>query len=604
MVRLRQAACFLLLLPCTLITSQGQDLLDPECSIFIRQHEHHFLLQERRRPATGNLSRPPPPPVHAAWGRPGLGAVAVAPSAEGITVVWQESGLILLRRFGHDCRSRGYSCIVSSSRNFANGGLGGSAGSHSHALFDEASLPMYAAASKGVAAPATDPADDLGSARPGGTAPPSQSGPLPNTESEVTLGDISALKEGRTVVAWMRDGDVWISVVHEDAGPPVRASGNGRFQRRDVAVTATPDGNGFVVAWSALGQDGDGWGLAARVFGSDGQPVGEEQLVNSGWRGSQQHPQLIACVSGAAGPAVWALWGNGTGNSSHELFVRRLTNGGLWAPAPELPASDARHFNESSSLVLNSVTLMCATGSSTEDPTIVWSTGQPGHNRHVLWRRVGDTKQGNAGNTSVFITAPPSRQFLKKNNHSKALTNSSNSSLTHEKLHFAKPQGTMLLRAEGDVLAVASEDFRGGLSVQLFDMMPTSPYPAHQMMISGSILQQIAYDVTPDQALIVCWSHPSGLSCERRHLQALMEHESEQMSWWFIIIIFVVFFWCRHEFASNGFSDTRRIQPLTSSSTALALNGMRQRLYLERASDTFHPRPQSAWRLRQQAKFI
>mmetsp|Transcript_49179 Transcript_49179/g.130595 ORF Transcript_49179/g.130595 Transcript_49179/m.130595 type:complete len:637 (+) Transcript_49179:75-1985(+) len=128
------------------------------------------------------------------------------------------------------------------------------------------------------------------------------------------LGDVAVLGGGAAVAAWVLGDDVWFGVVNSSsAGPPVVASGASSPPRSRAEVKVYPlaageagmPGAGFAVAWSSWGQDGDGWGVFARLFLADGTAVSRERQVNAYWRDFQWHPQLLRC-----GGALWALWAN------------------------------------------------------------------------------------------------------------------------------------------------------------------------------------------------------------------------------------------------------------------------------------------------------
>src|SRR5262245_41770048 len=62
-----------------------------------------------------------------------------------------------------------------------------------------------------------------------------------------------------------------------------------------VAIGAN---HGFVVTWAADGQDGNGYGVFARVFDSTGQPVTVEFMVNTYTTGDQYEPAIASDGAG------------------------------------------------------------------------------------------------------------------------------------------------------------------------------------------------------------------------------------------------------------------------------------------------------------------
>ncbi|HEX3529603.1 MAG TPA: hypothetical protein VH988_21290 [Thermoanaerobaculia bacterium] len=72
----------------------------------------------------------------------------------------------------------------------------------------------------------------------------------------------------------------------------------------EPAVAAAPDG-GFLVVWtSASGQDGDGRGVFAQRFSSDGAKIGPETEMNTWTTGNQSLPAVAA----APGGRVVVIW--------------------------------------------------------------------------------------------------------------------------------------------------------------------------------------------------------------------------------------------------------------------------------------------------------
>jgi hypothetical protein len=53
------------------------------------------------------------------------------------------------------------------------------------------------------------------------------------------------------------------------------------------AIDTDSEGN-FIITWQSLGQDGDSFGIYARLFDKNGQPLGQEFLVNSTTEKSQE----------------------------------------------------------------------------------------------------------------------------------------------------------------------------------------------------------------------------------------------------------------------------------------------------------------------------
>eukprot|EP00930_Biecheleria_cincta_P028691 TRINITY_DN20010_c0_g1_i1.p1 TRINITY_DN20010_c0_g1~~TRINITY_DN20010_c0_g1_i1.p1 ORF type:complete len:634 (-),score=72.11 TRINITY_DN20010_c0_g1_i1:227-2128(-) len=160
------------------------------------------------------------------------------------------------------------------------------------------------------------------------------------------LQDAVGRMGGSTVVAWTLNDEVFFRIVHADGqlSPVSRASGSGMYARSEVRVAASRDSGQFALVWQSWGQDGDGWGIFARVFSADGKPLHHEVQVNSDSRGFQWYPKLTWC-----GNSLWALWTNGTAGFDQECtsepdqgtcfggpMVRQLVASGHWDPGTDI----------------------------------------------------------------------------------------------------------------------------------------------------------------------------------------------------------------------------------------------------------------------------
>ncbi len=88
------------------------------------------------------------------------------------------------------------------------------------------------------------------------------------------------------------------------------------------SIAAAPDGTLFA-AWASAGQDGDGFAIIARRFDSSGAALGDEFVVNNTTSGAQTSPRVAA--SGASFVVVWTGPGGAEGN---EIFARRFSLAG------------------------------------------------------------------------------------------------------------------------------------------------------------------------------------------------------------------------------------------------------------------------------------
>src|SRR4051812_45431043 len=62
-------------------------------------------------------------------------------------------------------------------------------------------------------------------------------------------------------------------------------------------ISGAPNGN-FVVAWRSVGQDGDGYGVFARLYDSSGLPVTSDLQVNTYITGQQTNPVVAMNPTG------------------------------------------------------------------------------------------------------------------------------------------------------------------------------------------------------------------------------------------------------------------------------------------------------------------
>jgi len=82
---------------------------------------------------------------------------------------------------------------------------------------------------------------------------------------------------------------------------------------RGPAVAVLPNGR-FVVVWTSLDQDGDGYGAYGQFYDTDGSPVGSEFAVHEDPAGDQLYPVVAASDEGGF-VIAWAVrQGGSTGN--------------------------------------------------------------------------------------------------------------------------------------------------------------------------------------------------------------------------------------------------------------------------------------------------
>ena len=147
---------------------------------------------------------------------------------------------------------------------------------------------------------------------------------------------------GPTLAALPGDGFVvgWTSVGQDGSETGVytqRFNGSGSPLGTETQVnTTTTDyqqypsiaalsGGGHVVVWHSLNQDGSGYGVYAQRFASDGSPAGSETPVNTFTSGSQYLPE-VAALAGGGYVVAWMDYGQDGSDSG--VYFRRFADDG------------------------------------------------------------------------------------------------------------------------------------------------------------------------------------------------------------------------------------------------------------------------------------
>ncbi len=138
------------------------------------------------------------------------------------------------------------------------------------------------------------------------------------------------LADGTLVIAWTvfdrdgLDGDIQfrrLTAEGETIGFDQRANTERTGGQTDPSIAALADG-GFVITWQSAGQDGDGTGIFAQRFTSDGVAVGSEFQVNSNTAGDQQ----AATVTGLADGGWVVAWVDvGQDGSAEGIYQQRYS---------------------------------------------------------------------------------------------------------------------------------------------------------------------------------------------------------------------------------------------------------------------------------------
>ncbi len=139
---------------------------------------------------------------------------------------------------------------------------------------------------------------------------------------------------GRQVFAWVNfwedpvSGSVFARI-YDSSGfpqaPEFRVNQYSDYFQGEPAVAMDGQGN-IVIAWQSWEQDGDAFGIYARLFDTSGFPLGPEFRVNTQVQDSQMHPALAMGISGNF-VVVWSSYDQDDNETS--VFARGFDNGGF-----------------------------------------------------------------------------------------------------------------------------------------------------------------------------------------------------------------------------------------------------------------------------------
>ncbi|MAT15729.1 MAG: hypothetical protein CMJ46_10735, partial [Planctomyces sp.] len=144
---------------------------------------------------------------------------------------------------------------------------------------------------------------------------------------------VSMAGTGEFIISWSsrnQDGDGWgiyaqrFDKVGNTLGPEIMVNTETGTDQRYSSV-AMADSGQFVVSWSSLGQDGDGWGVYAQWFNADGSKAGNEIQVNST---SSSHQLNATAAMSFSGESVIAWASAGQDGDSYGIFAQRFDASG------------------------------------------------------------------------------------------------------------------------------------------------------------------------------------------------------------------------------------------------------------------------------------
>ncbi len=192
---------------------------------------------------------------------------------------------------------------------------------------------------------------------------------------------ISAPSGGRFVVAWDDYSDVFAQLVGVNGtlvGSEFRVNAATSGYQSLATVAMQPDG-GFVIAWTDGsyygGSDGDGYGIFARRFGSNGFAIGSDFQVNVTSTGDQFAPNVVAHSDGGF-TVLWESYDPFVGDS--RIASRRFDSLGV-ARSSEFELSDETAEYPSAVAGASAVN---------DEMVVVWSDLQQTFNLGVVGRRV------------------------------------------------------------------------------------------------------------------------------------------------------------------------------------------------------------------------
>lgn len=141
----------------------------------------------------------------------------------------------------------------------------------------------------------------------------------------------AGLQGGGYVVTWsafqteIYEADIYVQRFDgagNALGGPLRANNVTANAQANSSVTALADG-GFMVVWDTRGQDGDGpnaLGIFGRRYDSNGNPVGNEFLINQKTAGDQFGPG-VAGLAGGGFVAKWYHWQGNDWTTAGRVFT-------------------------------------------------------------------------------------------------------------------------------------------------------------------------------------------------------------------------------------------------------------------------------------------
>lgn len=159
--------------------------------------------------------------------------------------------------------------------------------------------------------------------------------------------------EGDYVIAWAGPDENGSGVYFQrydatgaPAGTETRVNTTTSQDQSDPSVAMDADGD-YVIAWTSLGQDGDGLGVYFQRYSADGTPRGSETLVNTTTSASQLEPSV---AMDADGDYVITWTSNFQDGSGFGVYFKRYHSSGV-AFSLETPVNTTTAFDQGGSSV-------------------------------------------------------------------------------------------------------------------------------------------------------------------------------------------------------------------------------------------------------------
>ncbi|WP_108263655.1 RNA polymerase factor sigma-54 [Mangrovicoccus ximenensis] len=157
-------------------------------------------------------------------------------------------------------------------------------------------------------------------------------------QGSAVVQDVVALADGRFAVGY-EDGNLQLRTFAADGsaeGGQVQVEQYAYSTRDQLELAALQDG-GVFAAWRSWNADGNGYGIAGRVFGGTGQPAGDEFVLNAETASYQEQPHLATLADGNV-VAVWFSQTSGTAagdGDGHSIQMRMFAPDGTDLSATE-----------------------------------------------------------------------------------------------------------------------------------------------------------------------------------------------------------------------------------------------------------------------------